>query len=72
MNYIKHYIRFIKERYSLFKAHHHARDMCVWNKVITEQRKAWYLSDEARTIVLEGGSEDVSPNKQQSNKYSSN
>ena len=64
MNYIKHWIWFMKTSYSFMKGHNklwitftgipkafnHAKVMCKWDKMTNEQREAWYASGEGRTI----------------------
>lgn len=37
---------------SLLKAHGFAKSMCKWDMMTAEQREAWYLSGEGRTIVF--------------------
>jgi hypothetical protein len=58
VNYIKHFIWFIKESYSFMqgynkiwitvnaipKAFGHARFMSKWDRMTPEQREAWYVS----------------------------
>lgn len=64
MWYIKHFIWFMRTSYDFMagtskweitrrgmpKAHRHAMFMRKWEKLTPEQREAWYLSGEGRTI----------------------
>jgi hypothetical protein len=60
-NYIKHWFWFVKESHSflgefklisLYKAFRFAKSMCAWDKLTPEQREAWYLSGEGRTLYF--------------------
>ena len=59
MNYIKHWIWFVKQSrsfmgkfywISFIKAFSHAKLMCKWDKMTSAQQEAWYASGEGRTI----------------------
>lgn len=64
MKFFKHWIWFMKESYSFMSGHNKlwitlngipkafsfARNMCKWDRMTSEQKEAWYLSGEGRTI----------------------
>jgi hypothetical protein len=64
MNYIKHFVWFMKESYSFMRGHNklwvtvqaipkaarHAKVMSKWDKLTPAQREAWYVSGEGRTL----------------------
>lgn len=66
MNFIKHYIWFIRESYSFMghrnkvwitfasipKAFGFAKNMCQWDKMTPVQRENWYTSGEGRVFEI--------------------